>query len=866
MVLGHFVRAPNLSNIVETSENPSRPSNGLRTSSETVSSRGSVEVVSRRTSSDQQSARKTSGMISIIEEKENNDEKSGVADDEVSTESKDNDAKNIRRGRRSMYQAGIPDQPMDSSMLLSGDQTKMFRPDVESTRLGNTTGMTDMSPPMENISQNRSGARPGRDTSTPAISRYSSAREPVQTRIAEQSSSTTSAQSDPPSSDQSSARDTVEPCSTSSERASNITSTHAVPVPSPSRRSYLPPVPSKLTLPTTLSQTEPHQPTQSRQEGRLSKTLANKTMISVTSGTQYETPETVRESRRSSKRLTLGQSLYKTRIDMEAIAEGGTQTTPNLEKTSISSHPSNAAPVLSETGCQVTPSLQQPVLQQTVEEQSQEMIDSEDQQISVTQDSIKVSKLQATAKQSNISTLPYSPLVNTPSPFNRKDNAKESQDHFEEKHENDELAIHQYEENNSKVLVDSFTEVDLEEFGEENDSSDVEDMNISGRKNPSPLQGEIRDLEVVSEDDNEDEKSNSNEEDELDQQVEGNEHEELNDIGKEHFVVDEFDDKEDDDQAVTSLDNTNKNCSEDKEEDDDVSVEEEQQININSPNISDPVRPVMEPEVRVMPNSKERKEMRQATLVRYLGIQDTTARQGLETLLTPQQVKKKVIASKKPKPTKEKPKTYFPAKNVKFDFNRFSRFKLKKDAEDILMDASQDFMDMAMARLSDIAEERGADKIHLCDIRRLFGECGYAKPVEEDPNNRHFYSVLRDVCREDLVRELIPCNMGDGTVYPPEDIWQEKGGRKKGVKPSSSAAGLAMGSRVSLGASEGKSSTAKKADKVKRFKVHIIFFSFRSNDNHSLLFRLLRIWILLDPRGQGYQEEKGGKIETNSVI
>ena len=74
-------------------------------------------------------------MINIIEEKENNDEKSGVADDEVSTESKDNDAKNIRRGRRSMYQAGIPDQPMDSSMLLSGDQTKMFRPDVESTFL-----------------------------------------------------------------------------------------------------------------------------------------------------------------------------------------------------------------------------------------------------------------------------------------------------------------------------------------------------------------------------------------------------------------------------------------------------------------------------------------------------------------------------------------------------------------------------------------------------------------------------------------------------------------------------------------------------------------------------------------------------------
>ena len=157
---------------------------------------------------------------------------------------------------------------------------------------------------------------------------------------------------------------------------------------------------------------------------------------------------------------------------------------------------------------------------------------------------------------------------------------------------------------------------------------------------------------------------------------------------------------------------------------------------------------------------------------------------------------------------------------MKFDFNRFSRFKLKKDDKGILMDAHQDFMDMAMARLSNLADERGADKIHLCDIRRLAGECGFVKPSEEDPNNRHFYSVIRDVCREDLARELIPCNMGDGTVYPPEDIWEDKGARKKMSKPSSSRTSLGTtGSATSLGGRDGRGSTAKKADKVKRYKV-----------------------------------------------
>ena len=62
-------------------------------------------------------------------------------------------------------------------------------------------------------------------------------------------------------------------------------------------------------------------------------------------------------------------------------------------------------------------------------------------------------------------------------------------------------------------------------------------------------------------------------------------------------------------------------------------------------------------------------------------------------------------------------------KNIKFDFNRFSRYKLKKEAEEVLADASEDFLTIAMERLSVLAQERGSARIHLADIRRLMGEC-----------------------------------------------------------------------------------------------------------------------------------------------
>ena len=54
-------------------------------------------------------------------------------------------------------------------------------------------------------------------------------------------------------------------------------------------------------------------------------------------------------------------------------------------------------------------------------------------------------------------------------------------------------------------------------------------------------------------------------------------------------------------------------------------------------------------------------------------------------------------------------------------FNRFSRYKLKKEAEDLVLDASEDFVELAMVRLKQLSVDRGDSKIQLCDIRRWVG-------------------------------------------------------------------------------------------------------------------------------------------------
>ena len=68
--------------------------------------------------------------------------------------------------------------------------------------------------------------------------------------------------------------------------------------------------------------------------------------------------------------------------------------------------------------------------------------------------------------------------------------------------------------------------------------------------------------------------------------------------------------------------------------------------------------------------------------------------------------------------SKEPIKTTFPAKKTMQQFNRFSRYKLKKEAEDLVLDASEDFVDLARVRLKQLSIDRGDSKIQLCDIRR----------------------------------------------------------------------------------------------------------------------------------------------------
>ena len=71
-----------------------------------------------------------------------------------------------------------------------------------------------------------------------------------------------------------------------------------------------------------------------------------------------------------------------------------------------------------------------------------------------------------------------------------------------------------------------------------------------------------------------------------------------------------------------------------------------------------------------------------------------------------------------PKKSNEPIETTFPAKKTMQQFNRFSRYKLKKEAEDLVLDASEDFIDLARVRLKQLSIDRGDSKIQLCDIRR----------------------------------------------------------------------------------------------------------------------------------------------------
>ena len=357
----------------------------------------------------------------------------------------------------------------------------------------------------------------------------------------------------------------------------------------------------------------------------------------------------------------------------------------------------------------------------------------------------------------------------------------------------------------------------LEEEGEETEELQ-QNITNSGRKNPSPIserRNEV-DLEEVEEEESFVEPHQGIGPGEKEDLVEAGDVEQVKagqGEGRGRTPMDftnllEFgDDEEEDGEQVEVGDGEEAEAVEDGEEaeddveddvedmeqveDDEEKVDEvdgvEEEANLSLPTASS---------TKAQPSGRELRELRQATLTRYLGIQDSAS-----PLLSPLQSPEKEKVVEKPKPRskpkkKEDPKMIFPPKQVKFEFQRFSRYKLKAEADDVLMKASKTFLDEALRRMSGWAEERGADHIHLCDVKRMMERCGFVPSQEEDPHQRFFHEAIRDIARREHVEELIPCNLGRGEIYPPKDCWEEKGEKKK------------------------KSRKAK-ADKVKRLKVNI---------------------------------------------
>merc|ERR1712192_112232 len=214
-------------------------------------------------------------------------------------------------------------------------------------------------------------------------------------------------------------------------------------------------------------------------------------------------------------------------------------------------------------------------------------------------------------------------------------------------------------------------------------------------------------------------------------------------------------------------------------------------------------------EHRFLPDSSARRAMRNANLERYLGMADMTVDgKGLTNIFTPESSPKdpKVVKPKKKEPIK----TTFPSKKTMQQFNRFSRYKLKKEAEDLVLDASEDFLELAMVRLKQLSVDRGDSKIQLCDIRRYMTECGFLLPVEQDTMDIRLFEQIRDLhfCDEELQWELIPMRRVMGRVYPPEDIWRE---------PDLSSSSSSKANKVASASKKKKG--PKKADSARRLKV-----------------------------------------------
>merc|ERR1719480_457483 len=570
------------------------------------------------------------------------------------------------------------------------EQTRVFRPEVESTRL---TNLSEVSRTINNTVTSAlgvaspevtdTGAKPGRDTSTPYDFNKSS-REGL--------------------------------------RGRGLSKTAAV-------------------LATI--------PSDDRAEERASKTVTD--VIDP----QLPTPqimEVIRDARKSGMRSMRVSTYDKTRDHPEDGKDGGTQTSPE-----VLVFPEEI-PVNHEAGCQVTPGLDAenhrpkafgdlslPVGHTTI---SQQQLSSRNATVAGFSVSNDESHERADKRRSEVNEIINS-LTNLSGAREQSDN-----------------------------LMNSLTEevnIDLKENEEDLENIEEElDITASGRRNPSPVIERRNEVDInasavsVAE--------NGNEIEDEDIQTNRTESRVINDVGENEIEpADEYDQEDE------------------KNGDRDQSLDY-----LRLPDAS---------QVKSVPSSQERKEMRQATLSKYLGVNDATSLSPLHTpQVSPKKTKDQMPKAKATKRLKAKETSLIPAKNIKFEYQRFSRFKVKPDAEKTLVEASNEFLNRAMKRMSVFAEERGAVKIHMCDIKRMMVECGFVKPAEEDPTGREFTCELREIARDSQIKELIPMNKGVGGVYPPRDLWDIKGGKKsKKVAPVPSASSVGGGKKV-------------KADKVRRFK------------------------------------------------
>ena len=610
-----------------------------------------------------------------------------------------------RERRKSMYQAGLPNAPVENSMVL--ENTKVFRPEVESTRIANASNVSKLSNSVFDSThlglQSPMAAKPGRDTSTPCH---------TETRAGQRARA------------RGLSRTEVVAAANTSDAGPRMNKTAGA-----AHQQQLQPI----------TEIDPHLPTP-------------------------QIMEVIREARKSGVRSSMRVSMHaKSVLPAEDFMEGGTQTSPGFgDQLEVpEENPGNM-----ETGCQVTPGLEATDIGQR-STMSKSMPNKANSSSNEKRDT---SSRNATVAGFSIST-----------------------------EESLEKAAHRRSEIND--IVNSLNEevnIDLP-AGEENEDTLENGLDItsSGRKNPSPLVERRNEVEVditvnethdeeVDEDQAEDEESVAG-------AGPGHVGKLPQDVGSTHLAPDTA-------EVVTE---------EEEEEEDNVDISAPADRSLDYLQLPSPSQS------KSLPSSQERREMRQATLTRYLGTRDPAASPlaGSTPAISP--AKKPPPQAEKPKPKqprkpKAQPKSVFPAKNIKFEYHRFSRFKLKPAADNALVASSEAFIKQCMEKMSGFAAERGAEKIHMCDIKRMMAECGFVKPEEEDPNNRDFYYELREVAKDRQVAELIPCSKGAGVTYPPKDVWDIKGGKKKAkVQP------------VKSGASIGSGKGSKKADKVRRLKVKL---------------------------------------------